>query len=352
MSPHTDVQREDPTTEQPLPYSSPPMSCKTASLARPSTVAPIGPHKPTQQEELSFPSPDSMPSTTINITGLTAEERIADLLQTISAVLTSYSALPTASQVYISSLTRFYQRALHLSPDGTDARPSRSPLLASPGFSSHGSGTSLSQTLLSQSQSPSGGVLNGQPVSPPFASPQSQKARETRRPSLGRIDEDSTPVTASEEEVSSLSLEEKIEALEREWWDSEVVAAWYGPRPRSRALSSSGSATPSELSSSQGSTAIASSSDVSSSSPYICNLQTHSESFGKGVQTAVNEADGRPPLTRKKGFSRGNGITRSGGRSTGTGIGRGGVRRPWDGRQEFVGMFYRGDAGYVGLHDE
>lgn len=74
--------------------------------------------------------------------------RLNNLLASISTLFTSYSLLPTTSQVYLSSLNSFHQRATYL---------------------------------------------------------------------LGQFNETS-PQT------------EEIERLEKEWWSSEVVAAWYGPR--------------------------------------------------------------------------------------------------------------------------
>lgn len=35
---------------------------------------------------------------------------------------------------------------------------------------------------------------------------------------------------------------EEVDKLDREWWASEVVAAWYGPRPGSRAVGGNGRA--------------------------------------------------------------------------------------------------------------
>jgi hypothetical protein len=110
------------------------------------------------------------------------------------------------SLVYLAQLKDFYRRAIDLDPHANPDDP---------------------ETLCNH-QSPSPPLTpaaNG--VSPPGPSPGKERPRHKldKALNLPRRDSSGCIVKPSAADVDS---------LEREWWSSEVVAAWYGPRPGSR----------------------------------------------------------------------------------------------------------------------
>ncbi|OCF37341.1 hypothetical protein I316_01250 [Kwoniella heveanensis BCC8398] len=368
----TQGQKQDNNTqEQSSPYSSPPASCRVRSPLMRKPDGLILPTTLIKDQEQSM-TPPSCSQVTSSIKpdppSSTSTERIVKLVQTISTVLSGYSALPSASQIYISSLTQFHQRALTLAPEGL-VNPLAGPAaLSSPTLSSRGSGTSLFQMLLARHQdrnpSPNGVIASTPRISPTFAT--SNHKTNARPPSLAGIEEDaaspSNPIANEDAQSSSLTLEEKVDRLEREWWDSEVVAAWYGPRPPVRSWHPRSLFRPAQTSPSssdridteisprvEGDDAPPSKLDNSSSHPM---RNVPSEGLSVGTE--------RPPLTRKEGFSRirdRNGtpkLAAEQSESSALALERhgGGTRRCWNGRKESVRMFFRGDAGYVGLQDE
>ncbi|WVQ96623.1 hypothetical protein IAU59_003728 [Kwoniella sp. CBS 9459] len=352
MSPPKQAKRGDrfQFQKQSSAYSSAPASGKDTS---PATNTSTVPNRTARQKVTCSYSSTPLRLSSPDQSSSTAAERINDLLQTIASVLSAYSDLPTTSQMYVSSLRRFYHRALNLSPDGVSSPVlEKMTPLSSPALTSRGSETSLSQILLAQneSRSPPKGPDKDPPMLSALASPMVD-VKNTRRPSLSKIDEDTTTSPKDYfESDHNLSLEEKIDRLEQDWWESEVVAAWYGPQPRpirptspsSRSVSSSSAGREDE-----GSLP----SDHSSAGPSPVNPRSFQVS---PVTREGGAADARPTLARKRGSSRVKVTPRGGAKCDGVGTRaeRGGFRKYWDGRTESVGMFFRGDAGYVGLHDE
>ncbi|WVQ78720.1 hypothetical protein IAT38_000807 [Cryptococcus sp. DSM 104549] len=163
-----------------LPLPAPPLTrnayaySRTSRASRPNTPTPSS----TQTQQTTLPSPP---------TSLSPTTRLLNLLATISSLLAAYSALPSASPIYIASLEMFHSRAASILP------PSEALEFNTPSPSPSPTRTTTTTTATKRTRNP---------LSPPDT-------------------QDRSPPKA-----------EQVESLEREWWQSEVVAAWYGPRPR------------------------------------------------------------------------------------------------------------------------
>ncbi|KAK8861496.1 hypothetical protein IAR55_002317 [Kwoniella newhampshirensis] len=135
-------------------------------------------------------------SLAVNMITLSPSARLDHLIQTISTILRSYRAQPTASPIHITALQRFLKRASDLHPSST---PSVTLTLTDPELVSSLGGDRSSEQY--NNPDGSGGAEGGRRKSP----------------------------TVSD-----------VETLEKDWWESEVFAAWYGPRPRPRPKPGSG----------------------------------------------------------------------------------------------------------------
>ncbi|WRT66737.1 uncharacterized protein IL334_003700 [Kwoniella shivajii] len=142
---------------------------------------------------------------------LNPSERLEKLLSTISSVLTAYSLLPNPSPMYLTALSDFHHRAAALSPNAISLPPT--PPSSSP------QSTKLRRSLsynLMQNQPQSGQIT-------PLC-----KFSHTSNNVSSLIP---LPPSPSSPKELPLTLE-AVERLEKDWWNSEVVAAWYGPRSR------------------------------------------------------------------------------------------------------------------------
>ncbi|ODN74095.1 hypothetical protein L202_07555 [Cryptococcus amylolentus CBS 6039] len=141
----------------------------------------------------------------------TPAQRLERLLSIITSVIASYAATPIPSPLHLTELTHFYQRAASLSPKishGDPAPPSP------PGMPRSKSVVSLSFLT---------NPFNG---SPPMPRIRNDSLPPSKRRSSGK-ESDVQRQGESEEEGPT---ERQVEQLEKEWWTSEIVAAWYGPR--------------------------------------------------------------------------------------------------------------------------
>ncbi|WVQ84223.1 hypothetical protein IAT38_006374 [Cryptococcus sp. DSM 104549] len=166
-----------------------------------------------------FPIPEHHSSRRATASPLpTPTERISHLLSTIASVLAAYSSLPNASPIHLSALAQCYHRAAALSPQAAEAHPLP---LSPPALSRSQSSISVSFLLANPAHNP---YFSG---SPPGTRPDSSPP--TRQASAHHLALEGNEPTARE-----------VDALEKEWWESEIVAAWYGPRmevsSRSRGL--------------------------------------------------------------------------------------------------------------------
>lgn len=112
-------------------------------------------------------------------TAQSARERLDRLINTITSVLDAYLLLPPSSRspAFLDALREFQSRAYGLTPD---SRTRISPIHRSPNF---------------------------------------------------RKFFDLTPLTSPELEKRQGPSKEDVDRLEKEWWESDIVVAWYGPRP-------------------------------------------------------------------------------------------------------------------------
>lgn len=152
-------------------------------------------------------SPTSSPS---DLAGVPASERLDQLMYIISTVLRGYGAQPMQSLVYLASLKEFLRRAKELDPNCIQEEDAAYNI-PNPSFkqSKHRSSSSL------------GGYLPNSPSPKKRDSFLKQTSLMRRGPAGPKIEPDAA----------------EVDKLEREWWSSEVVAAWYGPRPGSRMFS-------------------------------------------------------------------------------------------------------------------
>ena len=150
---------------------------------------------------LSSPSP--------NTSDTPASERLDQLVTFITGVLKAYAALPNHSLAYLASLKDFHQRAMELDPNA----------------------------VIEQAQTQSqrqGRLQRSSPESPtrsrytPSSSFHHHNINHVNN--LYSLPERARPGPKVEPNAA------EVDKLEREWWSSEVVAAWYGPRPGSRVL--------------------------------------------------------------------------------------------------------------------
>ncbi|WVW85106.1 hypothetical protein I302_107143 [Kwoniella bestiolae CBS 10118] len=262
-----------------------------------------------------------------------AQERLSKLLSTISSVLLAYSKSPNASPRYVNSLIEFHKRAASLCPDGKGVPQLPTPPSSTPHLgvgrvgTNNGANVSFSAMLL-QSH-------------PPYTHKRQHRRGEVRRKSLSdqvtlkdihEHDHDHPirhlppinkhipegPAGPEERDGNVRSLEERISKLEKDWWTSEIVAAWYGPTANpdlSRKLSDSSSKLP---------------------SPPITRRQSHNTTaddspFLEGEGTARNDAEAQ---RRKSSFTLLS------------------EYRKKKQRDEWLEPVLRRDASVVGLHDE
>lgn len=135
--------------------------------------------------------------------GITPLEKLENLTEQIRLVLRAYSNLPTRSLVYLASLKEFLRRAIELNPNAVEEEEDESPP-TSPSILPGTPSPPRSQSRGAYSQDHRGGAKNALPL--PRRGSSYNKA-----PDAAEVDK-----------------------LERDWWASEVVAVWYGPRPGSR----------------------------------------------------------------------------------------------------------------------
>ncbi|WWC96405.1 hypothetical protein V866_003273 [Kwoniella sp. B9012] len=164
---------------------------------------------------------------------LSPEERLSKLLSTISSVLVAYSKSLNASPRYMNSLIDFYHRAVSLSPDPKAVPQLPTPPSSTPSSGSNGisSNTPFSSILL-QSHPPLT-HKNGHHHNHNIRRKSGQNNLKDTHQHSPEITTKSQHIHPSEVENDSRGesegLEEKVRRLEKDWWTSEIVAAWYGP---------------------------------------------------------------------------------------------------------------------------
>ncbi|ODN93496.1 hypothetical protein L198_05361 [Cryptococcus wingfieldii CBS 7118] len=144
----------------------------------------------------------------------TPAQRLERLLNIITSVIASYAATPISSPLHLTELTHFYQRAASLSPkiSHEDPTPPSPP----------GMPRSKSVVSLSFLTNP----FNG---SPPMPRIRNDSLPPSKRRSSGK----KSDVQSQGESEEEGPTKRQVEQLEKEWWTSEIVAAWYGPGPGS-----------------------------------------------------------------------------------------------------------------------
>lgn len=156
----------------------------------------VSPGRRRRRVDLSF-APTSSSSFS---QALSPREKLEALTAQILQVLKAYANTPMHSLVYLAHLKDFYRKALDLDPN---ANPDDS-----------------AETIC-QAPSPSGAFPPGPSPGKGRASFKLDKTILPRRDSSGTVMEPNAM---------------EVDKLEREWWSSEIVAAWYGPRPGSRTV--------------------------------------------------------------------------------------------------------------------
>jgi hypothetical protein len=170
-------------------------------------------------------------------------DRLERLINTITCVLRCYAALPTRSPAFLDSLESFRERAIGMyqqvsagSGAGTGTRIGvEAQTTAAVGSGGSGVGDDVSGS----SPSLECAVINAEVDAP--VSSQHPRGAITARPgfhtALGIRGADGLEAPIAPHDLSSPPCPSpsyglnQVDALEKEWWDSEVVAAWFGPRP-------------------------------------------------------------------------------------------------------------------------
>lgn len=174
------------------------------------------------------------PSSTSSHSDMSPVDRLDALTAQILQVLRAYAGTPMHSLVYLAQLKDYYRKALEINPNANPDDTAETAESGEPGEPG-------CQPLAPPSPTSSRTGLIGLPainphvkpdeascgVSPPGPSPGKGRAGRLVKTIIHRRDSSGRIVQPNSADVDK---------LEKEWWSSEVVAAWYGPRPGSRTV--------------------------------------------------------------------------------------------------------------------
>ena len=172
--------------------------------------------------------------------GMDSLSKLNDLIQIIDTVTKGYSVYPTKSPRLLTTLRQYHRRAMMLHPDVIHENDEWT---TSTTFSRTSPVTPLSSVrdcaqMPNGGDSPPGGVmkrmLNDSEIDL-GKNPHAVFRTGTKRDS---INQSSTPLATNDQATSPSGddptiriIEEQINQLVDEWRQSEVAAAWFGPRP-------------------------------------------------------------------------------------------------------------------------
>lgn len=170
-------------------------------------------------------------------------DRLERLINTITCVLRCYAALPTRSPAFLDSLHSFREKAIGMYQQvsaGSGTGTGTEPGTETKAQTTAGVGTGVVHDSSGLSPTLEGAVISGE-VDATVSSQRPRGAVTDQRMGTHsaldtRHDEAPEALVAPRESCAPLAAspscgQNEVDALENEWWESEFVAAWFGPRP-------------------------------------------------------------------------------------------------------------------------